>query len=294
MNLAVSGQALAHTKSLEEILIILNRLGIESIELWPANIPLENAPIKGQGARYEGRSIAEAGKLLKAHGVSLACVSVSGAFDKEMVEDPDMYCSSLCYAIEVAGELGSTIVNHYCYHLAKDADADMSGLLKIWEPATKKAEDSKVTLVLENEAHDATRTPGGMLKILKSVDSEYFRTNYDACNYYHASQEGFPYAYDVLKDYIAYVHIKNACIYNPDAGHDEESKGAVFTGEHAPNDIYYPVISEGAVNIDAIMLRLKSDGYEGYCTFEPHTTPVNVERYWEADLTYLRSRGFFL
>ncbi len=295
MELAASGQVLGREEGLEAILGRLNRLGIGSVELWPVNIPVAGAPVKLQEFRYEGRSIEKAAELLKKYGVSVACVSVSGAFSAEMTEDIDLYCASLCHAIEVAGELGSSIVNHYCYHLALDADIDaaLDRLRRAWDPAIEKAHDCGITLALENEAHDATRTPDGMLKILKAIGSEHFRTNYDACNYYHASQEGFPYAYDLLKEYVAYVHIKNGCIYNPGAGHGSDSRGGVFTGEHAPDHIYYPGISEGAVNIDGLLRRLESDGYDGYCTLEPHTIPANVERYWQADLAYLHSRGYF-
>lgn len=47
-----------------------------------------------------------------------------------------------------------------------------------------------------------------MKTIVEHMNSEYFKTNFDATNYYQAGYEGFPYAYEVLKEYIVHVHIK--------------------------------------------------------------------------------------
>lgn len=293
MKLGISGQALGKVNDLEEILAILNKYDVKNIEIWPVNIPCADKSKPAGESQYEGRDISKAKEILKKHGINVACVTMPGAFDRELSSDVKQYSESLKYTVEVAMELGAKVVNHYCYYLSLDENNDEKRIIPFIEPALKKAEEYGITMVLENEAHDATRRPEGMLKILKAVNSKYFCTNYDACNYFHASQEGFPYAYDLLKSHIAYVHIKNGCVYNPEAGYPVESKGSLMTGGHAPNHIYYPVISKGAVNVDGLLLRLKSDSYEGYCVMEPHTRPELVEKYYSEDISYLRGRGFF-
>lgn len=294
LQLAISGQALGKTKSLEEILQILQEHKVKAIEIWPDNAPLTGEKVKYQEHRYEGRQIEKVKELTETYGIRVACVTMPGAFSRDMVSEPDVLSASLCYTIEVAKQLGAPLVNHYCAQLAVGHNSDIEDYLRVVAPAVKKAEELDVTLVLEPEAHDASGTPEGMLKILQTVGSEKFRTNFDPCNYYHASQEGFPFAYELLKDYIAYVHLKNGCIYRPEAGHSEESKGAPFAGHYEPRSIYYPVLPMGAVNIDGLLLRLQKDGYDGFCTLEPHTTPNNVEDYYRAEIGYLRQRGFFV
>ncbi len=294
MKLAACGAPFAKEKPLEEILQVLTKYGVDAIEIWPWNVPLEGDHLPYQEDRYEGRQIEEVRKITKLYNIQVACVTMPGAFNKEMVSEPEVYASSLRYAVDVAKELQAPLVNHYCIHLAPERQANISNYLSAVAPAVERAEQQGVTIVLENEAHDASATPEGMLRIVQSVASERFRTVFDACNYYQASQEGFPFAYELLKDYIVYVHIKNGCVFQPQAGHSEENRGEGFTGSNAPNHIYYPILSKGAVNIDGLLLRLAQDGYDGYCTVEPHTTPNNVEDYYRQETDYLRKRGFFI
>jgi sugar phosphate isomerase/epimerase len=293
MELAISGQVLGDARSLEEILEVLQRQGVSAIELWPANVPSETGGA-GDAGRYEGRSVTRARELLKAYGISAACVTMPGVSTQALVTGGESYGKALAYAVEVAAALGAAVVNHYCVGLAPDERADLARAQHTWEKAIQRAEERSVFLALENESHDATRTPAGMLRVLESVGSARFGTNFDACNYYHASQEGFPYAYDVLKDWIRYVHIKDGCVYNPAAGHGEAAKGTSFSGAHAPECIYYVPAGQGAMNTDGLLTRLTLDGYDGYCTLEPHTAPEVVESYYRAETAYLRARGFFL
>ena len=116
---------------------------------------------------------------------------------------------------------------------------------------------------MENEAHDITQSPEGMKTIVEHMNSEYFKTNFDATNYYQAGYEGFPYAYEVLKEYIVHVHIKNGCFYHPEFGHEKQCRGG----------------------------RLEKDGYTGFCTMEPHTTPEKCLDFYREETAYLRERG---
>lgn len=89
-------------------------------------------------------------------------------------------------------------------------DVPFFKLKPYYERAIRKAEQRKIYLALENEAHDITQSPEGMKAFVEYMDSEYFQTNFDATNYYQAGYEGFPYAYEVLKEHIVHVHIKTA------------------------------------------------------------------------------------
>ncbi|ANE45756.1 hypothetical protein SY83_04960 [Paenibacillus swuensis] len=293
MKLAVSGQVFAGSLTLDQTLETIRKYRVTSIEIWPGNIsPLEGASVSPDA--YEGRNIMEAKAVLDRHGFEVACVSMSAAFDYEIASDPAKYGAALEYAIEVAAMLGAERVNHYCYNLCLDPEPDMDGLKRIMKPAIRRAEAAGIMLCLENEAHDATRTAEGVLKIVEGMDSSHFKTNFDAANYVHAGQEGFPRAYNLLQEHIAYVHLKNGCIYDSNSGHDPRSKGGNMTGAFAPNDIYYPPLPDGSVNIDGLLQRLRRDGYQGYCTIEPHTKPELAEHYLEIETAYVRERGYFL
>jgi len=291
MKLAVSGQVFAIKHGLEETLSIIGSYGIRTIEIWPGNIPAVESDASGD--TYEGRDIGAAKKLLDQYGFTVSCVSMSGAFNTKISADLDGYAKALLYTVKVAKMLGAKLVNHYCYNLSLDIHPNLDRIQQAMTPAVQLAEEEGIILCLENEAHDATQTPEGMLAIVKSFNSTCFQTNFDATNYYHAGQEGFPYAYELLKPYIAYVHLKNGCVYRPETGHSQDSKGTVMTGSLAPNHIYYPPIPEGAVNIDGVLASLKRDGYNGYCTIEPHTTPELLEYYLKVETAYVKERDYF-
>jgi len=285
MKLGISGQALGYQKSLEEILLILKKNEVSNIELWESNF---------NGGINDDTCILNIKELLRQYDINAVCVSMDWAFNKEKSDDIKGYSEMLKRTVEVANELGAKLVNHYCYYLALSENFDLSRLMQYYEGAIKKAEELGVYLALENEAHDATRTPMGTLKILNAVNSKYFKTNYDATNYYHGSCEGFPYAYEVLKEHIVYVHIKNGIIFNQNAKYLKESIGTPMSGANEGNLFYYPTIANGAVNIHGLLLRLKNDGYEGFCTLEPHTSTELVEMYYEEEVKYVKSLGLLI
>jgi sugar phosphate isomerase/epimerase len=223
-----------------------------------------------------------------------ACVTMPGGASQGLASNAEDYSNALIHAIDVAAELGAPVVNHYCHYLPlREMDSNPERVRRYWDSAIEKAERTGISLALENEPFDATSTPEGMLQVLERVGSMRFGTNYDACNYHHAGEEGYPYAYDVLKKWIRYVHLKNGCIYHPEAGHLEASKGIPFFGARSHKHIYYTPVGEGALSIDALLLRLENDGYSGYCTLEPHTAPDLIDLYYAAEVVYLRRRGFF-
>ena len=280
MKLAISGQALGEIHNLEEILILLNKLGVKWIEIWPVNLK------KGLS---ETNNLEEEKRLLENYNIKVACVSVPDAFSPENIKNPKKYQTVFKNAIDIAVELKSTIVNSYfaCFN-----DYPLDYYIETIKPVIEYARKNKVILVLENEAHDITSKAEGMLKVLKAVNSDNFRTNFDACNYYHGGDEGFPNAYNVLKDYISYVHIKNGSVFNPKF-HSKEKKKSKFGKPLDDKFIFYPPIPEGAVNIEGLLKRLKEDHYEGFCTLEPHTVSSKLEDYYKIEVGYMRSHEVY-
>ena len=187
MELGISGQLLGDDKPLEDILKLFSKYNVKNIEFWPPNMPVRDSNVPYQDFRYEGRDIEKTKEILSYYNTKITCISVPGAFCEEMIKNINEYVNSLLYTIDLCNEFDVKYLNHYCYYMALGNDADYSNFLKILEPVIKKAEEKDVTLVLENEAHDATGTPDGMLKILKDAKSKTFCTTHDACNYYHAS-----------------------------------------------------------------------------------------------------------
>lgn len=286
MKLGISGQALGDVMSFGDIVKIGKKYGVRDYEIWPVNV--------GAGNDYSVVELDGLKALIKTEDIKIHCVTLGCAFSAEAVKSPDIYGEYLMSAIDAAKELGATVVNHYCGEINPHENADFNRLEKYWRAPLLYAEKNGITLALENEAHDCTRTPEKMLKIMEYFNHKNFKTNFDAVNYFHASCEGFPQAYQVLKPYIGYVHIKNACLYSAAQNQPEYNMGAPMSGYHAPNPIQYTPIPHGAVNIPALLSEIESDGeYKGICTLEPHTTAEHVEEFYARESTWLRQLGFF-
>lgn len=287
MKLGISGQALGDVMSFEQIVQMGKKYGIADFEIWPSNAP-------GEGAGYEGRNVKEVARVCAGEGAQVHCVTLGAAFDPEATRRPEGYAKLLMGALDAAKELGATVVNHYCYYISLSEEHDYARMERYWAEPLRHAREIGVKLALENEAHDGTRTPEDMLRVLRHFDDPFFLTNYDATNYLHASCEGYPAGYELLKPYLGYVHLKNGCLYRPGAGQPEYNRGATMSGHHNPLPIQYCPLPDGAVNIPGLLSRLQEDGsYDGLCTFEPHTRPEHVEEFYARESRWLRSLGFF-
>jgi sugar phosphate isomerase/epimerase len=282
----ISGQALARVRSLSQILALLSDLDVRWIEIWPANLEGGIDPEND----YSGKDLGRAKEILEEHGIGVACVTMPGSFIREMVEDEGAYLCALRAAVDTAEELGSHLVNSYCFHWALGHNGDVRPFISMLRIAAGYASDRGVILVLENEAHDASGTVEGMLRILEGVGSEAVKTNYDPTNYYQAGDEPFPYAYRRLEGYIGYVHLKNGCVHDPVA-HSDVGRGGTMPKLGEDEYIHYCPIPEGAVNIEGLLSQLQRDRYSGFCTLEPHVPAQMVEDYYQVEISYLRRRG---
>lgn len=293
MKLAISGETLGSVMELDEILKLFKKYGVRAIEIWPENIPVMEGKSLIHKRLYANRDIKRAKEIIEANQMETACVCFGAGFDRELAENTKLFAEELERAVYVAEELGAKIVNHYCYYVCMNESFSEERMHAYYGRAVKAAERCGVTLTLENEAHDATKSPADMLRLVRTMNSPAFKTNYDATNYYQAGFEGFPYAYNLLKEEIAHVHIKNGCMYHPEHGHMEESLGGYMTGVFEGNSVYYPYAADGAVNIHGLLQRIAADGYGGYCSLEPHTAPELCEAYYKAETQYLYGTGYF-
>lgn len=292
MKIAVSGEIPAKKYNLDEIARFISNYGAEGIELWPENIQALHGEVCTHRL-YRNTDVASAAKILDKHGIQCACVAFGAAFDKQLTADEMLYAQELLRAVKVADMLQAKFVNHYLYYLSMDDVADTDRLLRIFSPAISLAEKKGITLVLENEAHDSTKNPLEMKRIVNTINSPNFKINFDAINYYQANYEGFPYAYEVLKNLISYVHVKDGCEYVPEHNHTGDALGSEMSNAKKGKHIYYPPIGQGVLNISGELNALSSNGYEGWCTLEPHTTIELWHQYVKNEIKYLKNSGMF-
>ena len=120
-------------------------------------------------------------------------------------------------------------------------------VLKRMDTFVKTAEGSGIILLHENEKGIYGDNAERCFDILESIGSDILRATFDPANFIQCGETTYPYAYELLKDYIEYMHIKDA----------KES------GEVMP-------AGDGKGHINEILKNLKNRGYNGFLSLEPH------------------------
>ncbi|KAF1299613.1 xylose isomerase [Enterococcus sp. JM4C] len=108
----------------------------------------------------------------------------------------------------------------------------------------------EITLLHENEKDIFGDIPSRCLDLVNSLNNPQLKLAFDPANFVQCGIEVYPYAYQLLKDHIGYLHIKDALFE---------------TGKVVP-------AGEGDGNVKEVLERLVAQGYTGYASLEPHLT----------------------
>ena len=109
------------------------------------------------------------------------------------------------------------------------------------------AKEQDVVLLHENEKEIYGDTAERCLDLMQELGCDYFQAVFDPANFVQCGQDTIK-AYEMLKDHIAYLHIKDACAVD---------------GRVVPS-------GQGDGNVENILKKLFSCGYQGYLSLEPH------------------------
>ncbi len=282
MQLAISGTELKPSESITELLDCARELDISFIELWyPRNT--------------ESAGLERTLQLIREAGLRVACVSTGSELYRHggSPEDQEL----LIEAIELAGRLKAPFTNTYFgYHEIRDDDAAVRAYRQFLKPCLERAQKCGVTIVLENEfnafgvdhaASDITRRPLALRRLFDGVNSPSFRLNFDPSNFYCAGIEPFPYAYELLHPFIGYVHVKDGCRFDA-ALADVASFSGWRRFTDFDNEYVMRPMGQGAVPWSNLLRRLRSDGYAGFLTLEPHAEGERRRQSWDQSAAYVR------
>ena len=112
----------------------------------------------------------------------------------------------------------------------------------------KYAEEEGIILLHENEKEIYGDTPERCLDLFESMNSPSFQLIFDPANFVQCQVSTYPEAFDILKDYVTYYHIKDAIME---------------TGEVVPSGL-------GDGHLKEIISSIKDRAYEGFLSLEPH------------------------
>jgi sugar phosphate isomerase/epimerase len=136
--------------------------------------------------------------------------------------------------------------------LRSEADA-LHQIIDVFGPLAERAEQEGITLFIENDRGLWGESPASVHHILSGVNSPALKLNWDPGNLIGAFPEApYPTSYDLVKEYVGHLHVKDAKAVNGGSGYAHAMMGS------------------GDVDWVGQFERLILDGYEGYCVIEPH------------------------
>ena len=110
------------------------------------------------------------------------------------------------------------------------------------------AKGSGLVLLHENEKDIYGDTAERCLDLLKTLNCDYLKATFDPANFVQCGVAPFPHAYEMLKDYIIYYHIKDA---------------RAADGQVTPSGY-------GDGGLPQLIEELKATSFNGFLSFEPH------------------------
>ena len=150
----------------------------------------------------------------------------------------------------------------------------------------EQSNHQEIRVAMENQIIRMTRQPEDLLAIVRAVDHPRFGVNYDPDNYYNAGIEGFPYAYELVKEHIFHMHAKDSVRYLPQV-HGEQKRVL----HRAGGNVVCVPLGTGAVNWSGLADRLLHDRYAGPICLEPHNLPEEMAPGMGQDAAFLRHVG---
>lgn len=112
---------------------------------------------------------------------------------------------------------------------------------------TARARAANLVLLHENEKDIYGDTVARCVDLLESINDPHFQLAFDPANFIQCGQEPYPTAYEALRPWLRYVHVKDAL-----------ADGRVV------------VAGEGLARWPELLPRLRADGYADVLSLEPH------------------------
>lgn len=160
------------------------------------------------------------------------------------------------HTVEIAQVLESEYIRMFSFFIPENENPDnhRDEVLGRWTKMAEYAKGTGITLLHENEKGIYGDTPERCLDLLESMADYPVKGIFDPANFVQCKVETYPHGFNLLKDHIAYMHIKDAIME---------------TGWVVPS-------GEGDGKIKEILNQLKDSGYNGFLSLEPHLLTSDI------------------
>ena len=178
--------------------------------------------------------------LLSALGSPLGKIGIEDSFDKHF-ED-------FKRAVEIAHMMDTKNIRMFSFYISDDQRQTLKG--EVFDRLGRfvdYASANDIILLHENEKGIYGEKAPECLELMKEFAGDHFKAIFDFANFVQCGQDTLE-AYEMLKDYIAYIHVKDA----------RKENGTVVPSGY------------GDGNVEIILKKLFEKGFDGFLSLEPH------------------------
>lgn len=226
--------------SVDKQIALLQELGIGWIEFRSGD---------GKGvADYTEKEAEMLMSRLSANGIRISAVgSPIGKID--ITQDFEPHFETYRHIVELAGILDTSFIRMFSFFMPEGEEPDKfrDEVMRRMDLMVEYAAGRNVVLLHENEKGIYGDSAARCLDLMKLFYGDHFRCTFDFANFVQCGQDTME-AYEMLRPYISYIHVKDALREN---------------GDVVP-------AGTGDGNVAEILNRLDEKGYAGFLSLEPH------------------------
>ena len=235
----ISGFADEIAQELDVQIEAVSRLGIQYIEM---------RGVDGNNLIYHpDAKVKEIKQKLEDAGIKLS--ALGSPLGKIGIEDPfEPHFEEFKRACEIAHRMDTKNIRMFSFYIPEGKEKEYKG--KVFDRLGRFADyagRNDIVLLHENEKGIYGAKAPECLEIMKKLGSDHFRALFDFANFVQCGQDTLE-AYDLLKEYVDYIHVKDA----------RKENGTVVP------------VGYGDGNVEAILKKLFASGFDGFLSLEPH------------------------
>lgn len=231
------------TTDLKTQMEVLEKHGIKHIEMRKVN-----------GKNLVDHSLDEVRELkrqLDARGFKISAIG-SPLGKIQITDEFEPHFALFKHTMEIAKILETKYIRMFSFYIPKGENPAnfRDEVMNRWSKFIAAAKGSGLVLLHENEKEIYGDTPERCLDLLETMKSPYLKAIFDPANFIQCDVKTYPEAYGLLKDYIVYMHIKDA--------------------NYRDHQVVPSGYGDGKVK--EILVALHNQGFEGFLSLEPHLT----------------------
>ena len=238
----ISGFADEIAEDLKTQIEVIKKLGISHIEMRGVN----GKPL----VEHSLEEVKEVKRQLDENQIKLS--SIGSPIGKILItEDFEEHFELYKKTVEIAKIMETPYIRMFSFFIPEGEEPEKykSQVFERLQKFADYARDHQVVLLHENEKEIYGDNAKRCLEIMQEFYGEHFKAVFDFANFVQCNQDTRE-AYQLLKPYISYIHIKDA---------------------KAESGIVVPA-GYGNGNVEEILKSLLEEGYEGFLSLEPHLT----------------------